>query len=102
MKIGIVADDHTGANATGALLNKQGMTSATVVQNSESDVSIELDALCIDTDTRYAADEIVVKRVTEAVQYFHGWGAEIICKRIDSTVRRKIGLEIDTVLDNIG
>lgn len=102
MKIGIVADDLTGANATGVLLNKQGFTSATVVQNSESDVSIELDALCIDTDTRYAADEIVVERVTEAVQYFHGWGAEIICKRIDSTVRGKIGLEIDTVLDNIG
>src|SRR5699024_4083932 len=51
---------------------------------------------------RYAADEIVVERVTEAVQYFHGWSAEIICKRIDSTVRGKIGLEIDTVLDNSG
>lgn len=102
MKIGIVADDLTGANATGVLLNKQGFTSATVVQNSESDVSIELDALCIDTDTRYATDEVVTERVSEAVKYFHGWGAEIICKRIDSTVRGKIGLEIDTVLDNVG
>lgn len=103
MKIGIVADDLTGANATGVLLNKQGFTSATVVQNSERGVaSVALDALCIDTDTRYAQDEVVTENVTDAVRYFHEWGAKIICKRIDSTVRGKIGLEIDTVLDEMG
>jgi|SRR5690625_1742988 len=102
MKIGIVADDLTGANATGVLLNKQGFTSATVVQSNDIDVSIDLDALCIDTDTRYAGDEVVIEKVTDAMKYFRDWGAKIICKRIDSTIRGKIGLEIDTVLNELG
>src|SRR5690625_7899899 len=33
---------------------------------------------------------------------FEEWGAKIICKRIDSTARGKIGLEIDTVLNELG
>src|SRR5699024_7858339 len=52
MKIGIVADDLTGANATGVLLNKQGFTSATVVQTDEIDTSMDMNAICIDTDLK--------------------------------------------------
>lgn len=102
MKIGIVADDLTGANATGVLLNKQGFTSATVVQTTELATSDAINALCIDIDSRYAPDEVVVEKVTSATQHFLKWGAQIISKRIDSTIRGKIGLEIDTVLHELG
>ena len=102
MKIGIVADDLTGANATGVLLNKQGFTSATVVQTDEIDTSMDMNAISIDTDSRYAPDEVVIDKVSKATQHFLKWGAKIISKRIDSTIRGKIGLEIDTVLKEVG
>ena len=102
MKIGIVADDLTGANATGVLLNKQGFTSATVVQTTDIETSSEMNALCIDTDSRYAPDDVVIDKVSKATKHFLKWGAQIISKRIDSTIRGKIGLEIDTVLNELG
>jgi len=102
MKIGIVADDLTGANATGVRLTKEGFTSATIVYSNEIPHSHPLEAVSIDTDSRYAADEVVVERVQRAMNSFEEWGAKIICKRIDSTARGKIGLEIDTVLNELG
>ncbi|WP_010097737.1 four-carbon acid sugar kinase family protein [Ornithinibacillus scapharcae] len=102
MKVGVFADDLTGANATGVRLSKQGFTSATVVFNDNIPDMKELSAICIDTDSRYASDSVVVNRLKSASEKFRNWGAEIICKRIDSTVRGKIGLEIDTVLDEFG
>src|SRR5690625_3526521 len=102
MKIGIVADDLTGANATGVRLTKEGFTSATIVYSNEIPHSHPLEAVSIDTDSRYAADEVVVERVQRAMNSFEEWGAKIICKRIDSTARGKIGLEIDTVVNELG
>jgi uncharacterized protein YgbK (DUF1537 family) len=102
MKIGIVADDLTGANATGVLLTKQGFTSATVIQTEEIIDADDLDALCIDTDSRYADDGFIIDKVTKAMKHFDAWGAKVICKRIDSTIRGNIGLEIDTVLQEMG
>lgn len=102
MKIGIVADDLTGANATGVRLTKEGFTSATIVYSNVIPDSHPLDAVSIDTDSRYAPDDVVIKRVKRAMQSFSEWGAKVICKRIDSTARGKIGLEIDTVLNELG
>ncbi|HLR60666.1 MAG TPA: four-carbon acid sugar kinase family protein [Pseudogracilibacillus sp.] len=102
MKIGVIADDLTGANATGVRLNKQGFTSATIVFNSSIPTSEKIDALIIDTDSRYVEDQVIINRVNEAIEDLQSWKAEVICKRIDSTVRGNIGLEIDTVLDAIG
>lgn len=102
MKVGIVADDLTGANGTGVRLSKQGFTAATIVYKEDIPDYHELDAVCIDTDTRYQSDEVIVERITKAMASFRAWGAQIFCKRIDSTIRGNIGLEIDTMLDEVG
>lgn len=102
MKVGVIADDLTGANATGVRLSKQGFTSATVVFNGDIPEQVALNAICMDTDSRYAPDKIVYRRVKDATEKIRAWGAKVICKRIDSTVRGKIGLEIDTVLEAAG
>ncbi|GIO26727.1 four-carbon acid sugar kinase family protein [Ornithinibacillus bavariensis] len=102
MKVGVVADDLTGANATGVRLSKEGFTAATVVFDGDIPDTAELNAICIDTDSRYAPDQLVVRRVKKATKQLREWGAKVICKRIDSTVRGKIGLEIDTVLGELG
>jgi len=102
MKIGVIADDLTGANATGVRLAKQGFKTATFVRNA-SLIGIEkYDAVCIDTDSRYSPREIAEARVRQAVNYFKQWNVEVVCKRIDSTVRGNIGIEIDTVLRELG
>ncbi len=102
LKVGVIADDLTGANATGVRLNKQGFSAATVVYRDEIPDSNELDAVCIDTDTRYANNQVIISRVKKAMQSFRNWDAKVISKRIDSTIRGNIGLEVDTVLDEIG
>lgn len=102
MKIGVVADDLTGANATGVLLSKQGFRTAAVVFNGEIPFDGDLDGVCVDTDSRYIKEEIAVKRVQNAVREFMKHNTKIICKRIDSTVRGNIGVEIDAMLEEIG
>lgn len=100
MKIGVIADDLTGANATGVRLRKQGFSAATVVYGDDIPSSYDLDAVCIDTDTRYASDSVIGKRISETMEKIRNWDAKVVCKRIDSTIRGNIGLEIDTVLKN--
>ncbi|HZG59332.1 MAG TPA: four-carbon acid sugar kinase family protein [Anoxybacillus sp.] len=102
MKVGVIADDLTGANATGVRLAKQGFTTATVVHNVPLPASDKYDAICIDTDSRYAKKEIAVNRVKEAIDSFKRWKVKVFCKRIDSTIRGNIGVEIDTVLNELG
>lgn len=102
MKIGIIADDLTGANATGVRLSKQGFSAATIMDLEQEFNLQDVDAVCINTDTRYQSDEIIKSRITDVMTSFHSWGTKIFCKRIDSTIRGNIGLEIDTVLEEIG
>lgn len=102
MKVGVISDDLTGANATGVRLVKQGFKTATVVHNIPFPASDQYDAICIDTDSRYAKKEIAVNRVKEAIDNLKRWGAKVFCKRIDSTIRGNIGVEIDTVLNELG
>lgn len=102
MKVGVIADDLTGANGTGVRLAKQGFKTTTIVQNAPFPTSNKYDAICIDTDSRYAKKEIAIDRVKRAVNCFKQWDAKVFCKRIDSTIRGHIGIEIDTLLDELG
>ncbi|MBD1382207.1 four-carbon acid sugar kinase family protein [Metabacillus arenae] len=102
MKIGVIADDLTGANATGVRLTKQGFEAATMVYYDQPLVSGAYNAVCVDTDSRYAKEDIAKMRVQKVLKNFANWGADVICKRIDSTVRGNIGVEIDTVLTELG
>lgn len=57
MKIGIIADDLTGANATNVKLANQGFDAFTALGN---DMLPKLDhnvAVCINTNSRYVAKE---------------------------------------------
>ncbi|WP_088052550.1 four-carbon acid sugar kinase family protein [Virgibacillus dakarensis] len=102
MKIGVIADDLTGANATGVRLTKQGFSAATMVYFDQPPISGPFNAVCIDTDSRYVKENIAQKRVRKVLENFTKWGADVICKRIDSTVRGNIGIEIDTLLAELG
>jgi uncharacterized protein YgbK (DUF1537 family) len=102
MKIGIIADDITGANATGVLLSKVGFVSATVVFGGKVPNSDQFTSISVDTDSRYVEPEMAKARVEDAYRQLKGWGANVVTKRIDSTIRGNLGSETDAILEAIG
>lgn len=102
MRVGVIADDLTGANATGVSLANQGFKTITVVQDAPLPETNKYDAICVDTDSRYIRGEIAEQRVKKVIREFKEKGSEVFCKRIDSTVRGNLGIEIDAFLDELG
>ncbi|MEH6973988.1 four-carbon acid sugar kinase family protein, partial [Bacillus sp. JJ675] len=102
MKIGVIADDLTGGNGTGVKLTKLGYTVATMVFYENLPSSEEINGVIIDTDSRYAKEEVAHRRVKTAAANLKKWKTDIVCKRIDSTVRGNIGTELDTLLHELG
>ncbi|MGE6379202.1 four-carbon acid sugar kinase family protein [Peribacillus muralis] len=102
MKIGVIADDLTGGNGTGVRLTKLGFDVATMVQYDNLPSSDSINAIIVDTDSRYAREDIAQMRVKKVIENLTKWGVNVICKRIDSTGRGNIGIEIDTLLTELG
>ncbi|GGA42471.1 hypothetical protein GCM10007416_14350 [Kroppenstedtia guangzhouensis] len=101
MKAGIIADDLTGANATGVRLSKQGFRTASTVFGLDQPKG-DFDAICVDTDSRYATVDEARRRVRETAESMQKSGINIFCKRIDSTFRGNIGAEIEALLEVLG
>ncbi|MCM3709155.1 four-carbon acid sugar kinase family protein [Sporosarcina luteola] len=102
MKIGIIADDLTGANATGVRLAEAGFQSATIVFGGKVPTSNKFTSICVDTDSRYVSPSTAEDRVRHTYDQLSSWGADVITKRIDSTIRGNIGSEIDAMLEKTG
>ncbi|ARF14664.1 MULTISPECIES: four-carbon acid sugar kinase family protein [Sporosarcina] len=102
MKIGIIADDLTGANATGVRLAKVGFKSATIIFGAQVPKSDKFTSICVDTDSRYVDATVAKERVQDTFKQLRLWGADVIAKRIDSTIRGNIGSEIDALLTSTG
>ncbi len=102
MKIGVIADDLTGGNGTGVKLTKLGYNVATMVFYDHLPSSDQINGVIVDTDSRYVKSEVAHRRVKTVAENLKKWETDIVCKRIDSTVRGNIGVEIDTLLDELG
>lgn len=101
LKAAVIADDFTGANATGVLLKKKGFNVATYLNPDTLSADAEFDILSISTNSRSIepdkAYEIVYqtsKRLKDTCRF--------LSKRIDSTLRGNLGSEIDAMLDALG
>ena len=79
MKIGIIADDITGANATGVLLSKVGFVSATVVFGGKVPSTDKFTSISVDTDSRYVEPEIAKMRVKDVYEQLKGMGSRCRC-----------------------
>ncbi|MFP3917358.1 four-carbon acid sugar kinase family protein [Lysinibacillus telephonicus] len=102
MKVGYIADDLTGSNATAVLLKKLGLQTATVMNGATIPQTLHFDVIGMDLDCRYMHEDIVEKRVREAITELQYWGTELIANRIDSTMRGRIGFITDLLLDAAG
>ncbi|WP_059104774.1 four-carbon acid sugar kinase family protein [Shouchella shacheensis] len=101
MKIGVIADDLTGGNASGVRLAKQGFQVTTIVHSANLPAHGSYDAVIMDTDSRYVEKEFARTRVARAMRQLNEWGATVFTKRIDSTMRGNIGEEIDEMLSHM-
>ena len=99
-----IADDLTGANATGGLLKKMDYTAYTVMNAERIELNIlnECDCLLYPTDSRGVEAEIAYNRVYNVCKLLQNEEVEVYGKRIDSTLRGNLGSEVDAMLDCLG
>lgn len=103
--IGAVADDLTGATTTGVLLARSKARTA-VFFNEEAAEKAEgldaLDAVLISSNSRALPANEAYEKVKSATQALKRMGVRHFTKRIDTTLRGGVGIEVDAMLDMVG
>ena len=103
-KIGVVADDLTGATTTGVLLARSKARTAVFFNVGEAEGAEDLsalDAVLISSSSRALAADEAYGRVAAATEALKNMGVRYFSKRIDTTLRGGIGVEIDAMLDRL-
>lgn len=100
----VIADDLTGANATGVLLKKMDYQAYTVMNTERIELSTldECDCILYPTDSRGVDAEIAYNRVYNVCNLLKGDEVKVYANRIDSTLRGNLGSETDAMLDALG
>ena len=100
--IGAVADDLTGATTTGVLLARSKARTA-VFFNEEAALKgegvDELDAILISSNSRPLPANEAYDKVRSATSALKRMGVKYFSKRIDTTLRGGVGVEIDAMMD---
>lgn len=98
-KLGIVADDLTGATTVGVLLAHSGLKTAAFF-DTESFTRNQADypAMVVSSGSRPLPKAEAQQQVSAAVKQLQARGAHYFTKRIDTTLRGGIGFEIDAML----
>lgn len=99
----VIADDFTGANDAGSGLAQAGARVHVLFDAAKAASTQAADVWVISTDSRAVAPAEAARRVTEALHHHHhaadrGW----IFKKIDSTLRGNVGVEIAAALSSSG
>lgn len=92
----IIADDFTGANDTGVKFAKKGYDTS-VINNDNLDLA-KSDILVVNTETRLIDEKEAVRIIENISKYLEN---QKIYKKIDSTFRGNIGVEIETLLSKL-
>ncbi len=99
-RIGIIADDLTGAADTGVHFAKRGLPSIVIIDtNYQEGILNCMQILAFNTNTRNVDPQIAYERVNRVAKILKKRGIKCIYKKIDSTLRGNIGIEIESVMD---
>lgn len=100
----VIADDLTGANATGVLLKKMNYQTYTVMNSERLELSMfdSCDCVMYPTDSRGVSSSLAYNRVFNVASLLKDDGVKVYSKRIDSTMRGNVGSETDAMLDALG
>lgn len=102
--IGAVADDLTGATTTGVLLARSKARTAVFFNEEAAEKTEgidELDAILISSNSRPLPANEAYDKVKSATNALKKMGVEYFSKRIDTTLRGGVGVEIDAMLDQM-
>ncbi|HSL00512.1 MAG TPA: four-carbon acid sugar kinase family protein [Rubrobacteraceae bacterium] len=100
MRVGIIADDLTGAADTGVQFARAGYRTAVAFRGSPIPPAGDLDAAALDTDSRALPSGSAAKRVLEAAGAVRD--ARIVYKKLDSTLRGPLAAELAAALNATG
>jgi uncharacterized protein YgbK (DUF1537 family) len=100
--MGVIADDFTGACDVGVQFRKRGLETVilTDVKNL-CGLKASVDAVVVDTETRNLAPKAAYEKVQQTLKTFGKFRVKLFYKKIDSTLRGNIGVELDAVLDEL-
>lgn len=92
-RILVIADDLTGANATGARFARTGSRVVTVAPEHVAGVLDDHDVVVANIDSRNLPADQAADLVTDVIEA--GWPVGLVVKRVDSTLRGNVGAEIE-------
>lgn len=100
----VIADDLTGANATGVLLKKMGYRAYTAMNTERLELQTKEEYECVlyATDSRSVDAQMAYNRVKNVCSLLKNPEVKVYGKRIDSTLRGNLGSETDAMLDCLG
>ena len=104
LRVGIVADDITGANDVGAMLARNGYV-CTVISLAENPVPGDFegsDALVINTGSRLDTPEMAAEKSARAAAFLRRMGCDRFSAKTCSVFRGNIGASLDAVQDAVG
>ena len=102
--IGSVADDLTGATTVGVLLARAGARTVAFFNEDAAEVSKNLNdyqSVIISSNSRALLKEQAYEKVSKATRILKSIGIKQFSKRIDTTLRGGIGVEIDAMMDQL-
>lgn len=102
--IGAVADDLTGATTTGVLLARSKARTAVFFNEAaaeHAEHAESLDAILVSSNSRALPADEAYEKVKSATLALKRMGVKYFSKRIDTTLRGGVGIEIDAMLDQL-
>lgn len=99
IKILLVCDDSTGANASGILLNQLGLKTLSIINHKHAKFNEAYDAMSVSTDSRAITSQQAYDRVRSVLERFKDCKIDLLNKRVDSTLRGNIGSELNAFFD---
>ena len=100
LKIGVLADDLTGAFDTGVQFRNWGLSVEVLIGDFKDSSKLSgVDVVVVDTESRGLRSMDAFWRVNRATEKLIEFGAERIYKKVDSTLRGNIGSELDGVME---
>jgi len=103
-RLGVIADDITGANDAGVQFMKRGLETIVLLEAASllPKTVKEGNVIVVDTESRFSPPDIAYQRVRDVVKILNEASVRVVYKKIDSTLRGNIGSELEAIMEEAG
>jgi uncharacterized protein YgbK (DUF1537 family) len=99
LRIGVLADDLTGAFDTGVQFRNWGLSVEVLIGDVKDASKLSCDVVVVDTESRLINKEDSYWRVYNSAEKLVSFGVDRFYKKVDSTLRGNIGAELDAAME---